>query len=174
MRTISLPEQSERVETGPVKFGEDWTGLFIRGDHCMAYAGGLEQLLKEGATFIPKAYVEGLLELLKEAEEHRDQEVRKDLLKVVANDRRRFAHVYKSRTDTPGTHKINTRFYDKLEDIPCARIPHDPDMFDEEVYDLSKVPWFILHEVRRKVVEDREYKRYLELKQKFEPQENKE
>lgn len=174
MKTISLPEQSERVETGPVKFGEDWTGLFIRGDHCMAYAGALEQVLKSKLGFIAKAYVEELLELLKEAEEHRNQEIRTDLLKIVANDRRRFAYVYKSRTDISGTYQINTRFYDKLEDIPCARNPYDPDMFDEEVYELSRVPWFILNEVRRKVVEDREYKKYLELKQKFEPQENKE
>ena len=24
-----------RVETGPVQFGKDWPGLFIRGDDCM-------------------------------------------------------------------------------------------------------------------------------------------
>ena len=28
---IDLPE---RIETGAVQFGDDWTGLFIRGDDC--------------------------------------------------------------------------------------------------------------------------------------------
>jgi hypothetical protein len=31
-----LPAQDERVETGPVQFGDDWPGLFIRGDDCLA------------------------------------------------------------------------------------------------------------------------------------------
>jgi len=30
-----LPYQEPRVETGPVRFGEDWPGLFIRGDECL-------------------------------------------------------------------------------------------------------------------------------------------
>ena len=27
-----------RIETGPVKFGDDWSGVFIRGDDALAYA----------------------------------------------------------------------------------------------------------------------------------------
>jgi hypothetical protein len=34
IRKISA--QDERVETGPVQFGDDWPGLFIRGDDCLA------------------------------------------------------------------------------------------------------------------------------------------
>jgi len=33
-----------RIETGPVKFGEDWTGLFIRGDNCLFYSQQLRLL----------------------------------------------------------------------------------------------------------------------------------
>jgi hypothetical protein len=29
-----LPAQDKRVETGPVQFGEDWPGIFIRGDNA--------------------------------------------------------------------------------------------------------------------------------------------
>ena len=34
MATQNIPYEGEkRVETGPVKFGDDWTGYFIRGDN---------------------------------------------------------------------------------------------------------------------------------------------
>lgn len=33
-----------RVETGPLKFGKDWTGIFIRGDDAVAMAAALEVL----------------------------------------------------------------------------------------------------------------------------------
>ncbi|MEN8764135.1 MAG: hypothetical protein ABF290_17120 [Thiogranum sp.] len=33
-----LSEQTERVETGPVQFGDDWPGIFIRGDNAAHYA----------------------------------------------------------------------------------------------------------------------------------------
>ncbi len=36
IRSCSQPEGG-RVETGPVRFGDDWPGVFIRGDN----AGGL-------------------------------------------------------------------------------------------------------------------------------------
>lgn len=46
-----LPEQKNRVETGAIKFGDDWPGLFVRGDDSVsllllleqAYAAGLIQ-----------------------------------------------------------------------------------------------------------------------------------
>lgn len=40
-----LQEQTPRVETGPVQFAGDWTGLFIRGDDCCRYASDLDTLL---------------------------------------------------------------------------------------------------------------------------------
>ena len=30
-----IEAQADRVETGPVQFGDDWPGLFIRGDNCL-------------------------------------------------------------------------------------------------------------------------------------------
>lgn len=41
-----LPAQQERVETGPVQFGDDWPGVFIRGDNAGWYAFNLGQLLE--------------------------------------------------------------------------------------------------------------------------------
>ena len=38
MEVRKLPEQEERVETGAVQFGEDWPGIFIRGDNAISYA----------------------------------------------------------------------------------------------------------------------------------------
>ena len=36
-------DEKDRVETGPVQFGEeDWPGLFIRGDECIYYMLNLE------------------------------------------------------------------------------------------------------------------------------------
>ena len=41
-----LPKQEERVETGAVQFGDDWSGIFIRGDECAHYSKVLEILLE--------------------------------------------------------------------------------------------------------------------------------
>jgi hypothetical protein len=35
-----------RVETGTVQFGDDWPGLFIRGDVCFTFAAALEEVLE--------------------------------------------------------------------------------------------------------------------------------
>lgn len=42
-----LPAQAERVETGPTQFGEDWPGVFIRGDHAAYFATALEQVTRD-------------------------------------------------------------------------------------------------------------------------------
>ena len=44
-----LPAAEPRVETGPIVFGEDWPGTFIRGDNAMAYALALRALLDYGS-----------------------------------------------------------------------------------------------------------------------------
>ena len=43
---FTLPAMKRRVETGAVQFGDDWRGLFIRGDDCMALNLALNALLK--------------------------------------------------------------------------------------------------------------------------------
>ena len=45
-----LPTQEERVETGPVQFGEDWPGLFIRGDNAVFLRMALYKLIKDAET----------------------------------------------------------------------------------------------------------------------------
>lgn len=37
----------KRVETGPIQFGEDWPGLFIRGDNAFAHVVGLVDVYKK-------------------------------------------------------------------------------------------------------------------------------
>jgi hypothetical protein len=36
---------SDRLETGPIRFGEDWPGVFIRGKHAIFYGTQLEVVL---------------------------------------------------------------------------------------------------------------------------------
>lgn len=40
----NLPAQPARVETGPLQFGDDWPGYFIRGDEAIALASSIEWL----------------------------------------------------------------------------------------------------------------------------------
>ncbi len=35
---LPMPEGFTRIETGAVQFGDDWPGVFIRGDHAGYYA----------------------------------------------------------------------------------------------------------------------------------------
>lgn len=65
-----LPAQEERVESGPVQFGDDWPGVFIRGDNAAYYAMMLNTLLSmKSRDESPEAGIErmvltGLVELL--------------------------------------------------------------------------------------------------------------
>lgn len=66
-----LPEQEDRVETGPVRFGDDWTGLFIRGDTAFHIAHTLRAVL-EHETFehpVLKNQLEGFAELMESCSE---------------------------------------------------------------------------------------------------------
>ncbi len=47
METRKLPEEKERVETGPIQFGNDWPGVFIRGDNAFHYSITLEEVIKK-------------------------------------------------------------------------------------------------------------------------------
>lgn len=48
-----FPEQETRVESGPVQFGDDWPGVFIRGDNAMYYAMELGLVLDDLEGEIP-------------------------------------------------------------------------------------------------------------------------
>lgn len=59
-----MPAVDERVETGPTRFGDDWAGIFIRGDNAFYYAYCLSGLLSGEADVFQRAAVEDLLKLL--------------------------------------------------------------------------------------------------------------
>lgn len=48
MKIRKLHDQDARVETGPVQFGNDWPGVFIRGDHAGYYAMTLRAIIEGG------------------------------------------------------------------------------------------------------------------------------
>jgi len=41
-----LPEQKPRIESGAVQFGNDWPGLFIRGDSSYYLAQSINTMLE--------------------------------------------------------------------------------------------------------------------------------
>ncbi len=63
--------EPQRVETGPIQFGDDWPGVFIRGDNALQYAMVLEQAVqcvskKDQHEFMLQIMVlRGLVETLK-------------------------------------------------------------------------------------------------------------
>lgn len=44
----TLPAQARRVETGPVRFGDDWPGYFIRGDNAFGEAMTIASCVHQG------------------------------------------------------------------------------------------------------------------------------
>jgi len=84
---------SDRPETGPLKFGEDWQGLFIRGDNA-AYYGLLlgnvlahmesKKTLAEFPDLLAKQYLQDLLHLLLSCNEFSDKKREPQQLKDFA------------------------------------------------------------------------------------------
>lgn len=67
MSITRLDEQEKRVETGAVQFGDDWPGVFFRGDNAALYALTLKQVLESEAhcfDFLTRGQLEGLQSLL--------------------------------------------------------------------------------------------------------------
>lgn len=44
-KTRQFPRQETRVETGTIRFGDDWPGVFLRGDHALHFAHTLKSVL---------------------------------------------------------------------------------------------------------------------------------
>ena len=63
---VKIAHNGERVETGPVQFGDDWPGVFIRGDNAMHYAMILDLALEHGLDAVPlnSGILKGLVRLL--------------------------------------------------------------------------------------------------------------
>ncbi len=53
-----LPGVEDRVETGPVQFGDDWPGFFLRGDNAADLAIVLQQIVSDPTN--PIARVQAL------------------------------------------------------------------------------------------------------------------
>ena len=54
-----IPHEGPRVETGAVQFGDDWPGLFIRGDNAFALAmhiDAIERALKGDSDEFERTY----------------------------------------------------------------------------------------------------------------------
>lgn len=64
-----LPKQEPRVETGNVQFGDDWRGLFLRGDYCADLLVKLSKLLNKDITPIEKELIYEFHEMLKHTRE---------------------------------------------------------------------------------------------------------
>lgn len=75
-----------RAESGPVKFKNDWTGVFIRGDNALAYVLYLQKLLDEVSQnsddIIAVSYLQGLINLLSSCEEFSSENKNIQLLKT--------------------------------------------------------------------------------------------
>lgn len=65
MTIRKLPAVAERVEDGPIQFGDDWPGSFLRGDTCAFFAIHLEQYIKGDRNVFTVVVVENLLRQLK-------------------------------------------------------------------------------------------------------------
>lgn len=72
-----------RAETGPMKFGDDWCGLFLRGDDCFRFAQALEAVLQQVSPgddpegILSKQILKGLLSDLRSTDERNKPEAQK-------------------------------------------------------------------------------------------------
>lgn len=62
---LPMPEGMARPETGAMQFGDDWPGVFIRGDNAAYYSLALDSLLKGNVDPMTTGILAGLNELLK-------------------------------------------------------------------------------------------------------------
>jgi hypothetical protein len=56
---------SNRPETGVMVFGDDWPGVFIRGDDAFMYAEHMRRVIRAVDGTVPKAVLDSLQELLR-------------------------------------------------------------------------------------------------------------
>lgn len=50
---MKVLQMTERVETGKMQVGNDWPGVFIRGDEALAYAGMIHRLGAAAEKLLP-------------------------------------------------------------------------------------------------------------------------
>ena len=54
VRVIPHPDGADRVETGAVQFGNDWPGLFVRGDNAFHHAQAIDAIVRFLKTLPPE------------------------------------------------------------------------------------------------------------------------
>lgn len=65
----TLPAAEQRVESGPIRFGDDWPGVFIRGDDAAMYALHLYHFIRSRKhDAITLGIVQGLLDALRQSD----------------------------------------------------------------------------------------------------------
>lgn len=62
---LHLPHQDRRVESGTIQFGDDWPGVFIRGDQAAYLAMHLRDNIEGNVTPLSRAVLIGLYETLR-------------------------------------------------------------------------------------------------------------
>jgi hypothetical protein len=69
---ISRHPDEPRVETGPVRFGGDWAGVFIRGDEALGNAVALRGIIyrhRSVLSVVDRSNLERILSLLESCDE---------------------------------------------------------------------------------------------------------
>jgi len=69
--------QEDRVETGPVQFGDDWPGYFIRGDNAFAIRMAIASYIVNHNDWLAKAQLTAFVQDLDEC--NVNKELVKDL-----------------------------------------------------------------------------------------------
>jgi hypothetical protein len=66
-RIRTLPEVAPRIESGPVRFGSDYPGLYLRGEDAFAFALVVDRLLAGECDDQAKTAVRNLVRMLDSA-----------------------------------------------------------------------------------------------------------
>lgn len=64
MKRIIPYKDKHRVETGATQFGDDWCGLFVRGDDCLYLICILKYILKKKKYIIGRLWIKNFVETL--------------------------------------------------------------------------------------------------------------
>ncbi len=59
-----FPPEAQRVETGPIQFGDDWPGIFLRGDTALYFAYLLDNIKHSQTDPVIELILENFAELL--------------------------------------------------------------------------------------------------------------
>lgn len=79
---------TSRIETGKLQIGDDWPGVFIRGDSAlMGCAPALRALLSGNECVLQRALCDGPLNLLESANAHNETEAQKIVLAQVDSEK---------------------------------------------------------------------------------------